>query len=35
MTLSYELDLDQHAAVANSIDGVDQSTWVAAGGVIQ
>jgi hypothetical protein len=35
MALSYELDLDQLTAVADTIEGVDQSTWVAAGGVIQ
>ena len=34
MAFSYELDLDQLTAIANTIEGVDQSTWVAAGGVI-
>jgi hypothetical protein len=33
--LSYELDLDRLTAIAETIEGVDQSTWVAAGGEIQ
>lgn len=33
--LSYELDLDRLTAIAETIEGVDQSTWVAAGGDIQ
>ncbi|HEY9378611.1 MAG TPA: hypothetical protein VIQ02_16155 [Jiangellaceae bacterium] len=35
MVLSYEEDLDQLTAIADRVEGVDQSTWVAAGGVIQ
>jgi hypothetical protein len=35
MVLSYELDLDSLATVADVVEGVDQPTWVAAGGVIQ
>jgi hypothetical protein len=33
--LSHELDLDRLTAIAETIEGVDQSTWVAAGGEIQ
>lgn len=35
MMLSYEKNLDQLMAIADTVEGVDQSTWVAAGGVIQ
>jgi hypothetical protein len=35
MTLSYELDLDQLTPITDTIEGVDQTTWIAAGGVIQ
>jgi hypothetical protein len=35
MTLSYELDLDQLTEIADTVEGVDQANWIAAGGVIQ
>lgn len=35
MTLSYELDLDQLTPITDTVESVDQTTWIAAGGVIQ
>ena len=35
MMLSYEIDLDGLATLANEVGGVDQSTWTEMGGVVQ
>ena len=35
MALSYEPNLDQLTTIVDEIEAVDQTTWVAAGGVIQ
>ena len=35
IVLSYELDLGQLTMIAESVEGVDQQTWIGAGGVIQ
>jgi len=35
VALSHELDLDQLTAIADTIEALNESTWVAADGVIQ
>ncbi|MBA2387673.1 MAG: hypothetical protein H0V69_11385 [Acidimicrobiia bacterium] len=35
MVLSYDLDLDQLTTIADTVEGVDQPAWIAAGGVVR
>jgi hypothetical protein len=35
MALSYELGIDELAALVDGVEGVDRAAWVAAGGVVR